>query len=141
LFFKGKEVLIGIVYVTDLDVTDDGKYRLVLPALPYAPNANKRQFQRPSRPAGASDSFESQVAYGLRIQVSFEMSSNIKSVASPSHPISFEFGDKQTAAMVTYAPQGKRERAEEEEWNDSNDSLLVVVVVFLAFICRWCSIV
>lgn len=47
-----------------------------------------------------------QIGYGLKVKVDMKMSSGIKSVSSPSHPIAFEFGSSNTDATVTFSPEG-----------------------------------
>eukprot|EP01118_Nematostelium_gracile_P006839 TRINITY_DN2208_c0_g1_i1.p1 TRINITY_DN2208_c0_g1~~TRINITY_DN2208_c0_g1_i1.p1 ORF type:complete len:913 (-),score=285.21 TRINITY_DN2208_c0_g1_i1:11-2749(-) len=93
-----KEVLICIGYVTELKF-DDGKLNFVIPSLPYAPDG--KTTPKFSRPTLEKSEFADQVGYGLKINVKFEMTSNIKSISSPSHPIKFEFGDSLQQANVS----------------------------------------
>lgn len=92
-----KAVLLTITYVTELDF-DDGKLKYVLPTQPYAPNGRDPtpKFTNP-----ISQEYVKDVPYGLKVEVKFDMTSNIKSISSPSHPINFEFGDSPKQATVT----------------------------------------
>lgn len=93
----GKEVLVGITYVVDLEF-DDGKLKFVIPSLPFAPDGKKSP--RFEIPANKQGKYSKDVGYGLRIDVSFDMTSNIKSIASPSHPIAFEVRQVNFNAVV-----------------------------------------
>lgn len=92
----GKAVLLTIVYVTELDF-EEGKLKYVLPTQPYAPNGREPtpKFTNPK-----SQEYVKDVPYGLKVEVKFDMTSNIKSISSPSHPINFEFGDSPKTATV-----------------------------------------
>jgi poly [ADP-ribose] polymerase len=97
----GKEVLIVIVYVTELELDESGKLKLVLPATPYPPDGvNSKKFTLPKQQDGK---YSKEVGYGLKINVDLDMSSNIKSISSPTHPIQFEFGDTPSKAAVSLA--------------------------------------
>eukprot|EP01116_Phalansterium_solitarium_P016045 TRINITY_DN3631_c0_g1_i2.p1 TRINITY_DN3631_c0_g1~~TRINITY_DN3631_c0_g1_i2.p1 ORF type:complete len:453 (+),score=131.21 TRINITY_DN3631_c0_g1_i2:115-1359(+) len=100
----GKEVLVVIVYVTELEF-EAGKLKFVINALPYAPDG--RTSPKFVVPSFADGPYSKEVGYGLRINVDLKMTSDIKSVASPSHPIAFEFGDSHKNATATLAnPDG-----------------------------------
>ena len=43
---------------------------------------------------------------GLKLKVDLSMTSNIRSLSSPSHPISFEFGEEPTQAQVLLGAEG-----------------------------------
>jgi uncharacterized protein YegL len=94
-----KEVLISITYVTEL-FFDENKLRFVLPTTSYPPNG-VGTFQKfaPS----SLETYNKEVPYGLKIEVNFDMSSNIKSVSSPTHPVQFEFGNTPNKAKVQLA--------------------------------------
>eukprot|EP01119_Soliformovum_irregulare_P016300 TRINITY_DN4699_c0_g1_i2.p1 TRINITY_DN4699_c0_g1~~TRINITY_DN4699_c0_g1_i2.p1 ORF type:complete len:850 (+),score=284.73 TRINITY_DN4699_c0_g1_i2:75-2624(+) len=98
----GKAVIIVVTYVVELGF-DDGKLLFSIQSLPYAPDGVKtRKFEPPS-----SEEYTKEVPYGIAINVSFKMTSNIKSISSPSHPISFEFGDSPQDATVIFSnPDG-----------------------------------
>jgi hypothetical protein len=73
----------------------------VLPATPYPPDGvNSKRFTLPKQKDGK---YSKEIGYGLRINIDLDMSSNIKSVSSPSHPIKFEFGDSPAKAAVELA--------------------------------------
>ena len=64
----GKEVLIVIVYVTEL-VFDEGKLKLVLPANPYPPDGkNSPKFVLPKQ---TNTPLSKVVPYGLNIKIDF----------------------------------------------------------------------
>lgn len=48
--------------------------------------------------------FQDKVGYGLKVVVNYEMSSNIRSISSPTHPITFEFGDNPKKAKAGIFP-------------------------------------
>lgn len=84
-FPPGKEVLITLVYVTELTFNEDGQLRLVLPEQGYAPNGtDSLQFPAPS----TSDSrlYSKAVAAGLTMEIEFDMTSKISQITSESHP-------------------------------------------------------
>jgi hypothetical protein len=110
----GKEILIVIVYITEL-VFDEGKLKLVLPANPYPPNGtNSPKFILPKI---KNTPLTKIVPYGLKINIELgnhilrhfliksDMTSNIRSIASLTHPIKFEFSDTPSKAQVTLAQQ------------------------------------
>jgi hypothetical protein len=72
----------------------------VLPTTSYPPNG-VGTFQKfaPS----SLETYNKEVPYGLKIEVNFDMSSNIKSVSSPTHPVQFEFGNTPNKAKVQLA--------------------------------------
>lgn len=98
----GKEVLISLTYVTELEF-DEGKLKFFLPALvknfdlfssiltliwllfsqPY-PEVRAPNYFRASK----FTTYAKDVAFGMKIDIQFNMTSGIKSISSPSHPIS-----------------------------------------------------
>ncbi|ELR24559.1 von Willebrand factor type A domain containing protein [Acanthamoeba castellanii str. Neff] len=80
----GKEVEVVITYVTELEF-EEGQLKFRIPS----------NNQNPSYTAAGNSPPQ------LKLQVHFDMTSNIKQLSSPSHPISFEFGDEPTQATVT----------------------------------------
>jgi hypothetical protein len=111
----GKEILIVIVYVTEL-AFDEGKLKLILPANPYPPDGNKTpKFVLPKQ---TNSLLSKTVPYGLSIKIdlgiskfriiikSSDMTSNIRSIASITHPIQFEFSEAgPSKATVTLSQQ------------------------------------
>jgi hypothetical protein len=83
----GKEVLIFISYITDLDF-ENGQVKLVLPNLAYAPDGNLTpKFEMPSNVSGP---YSKDVGFGLKIDAELEMTSPIKTISSTSHQIQHE---------------------------------------------------
>ncbi len=89
-------VLITISYVTEL-AFEDGKLKFVLPTQPYAPNGREPtpKFAQPT----AAD-FTKEVGFGLAVTVHYDMTSNVRALSSPSHPIEFLLGDVPSQASV-----------------------------------------
>lgn len=87
----GQEVLVRIRYVTELDATAD-EVRFVLPTTVsprYAPAEDRKGVGR--TPAEAvNPPLAWSVPYGLELDLSLEMPSDIRAVESPTHPLSVE---------------------------------------------------
>jgi Ca-activated chloride channel family protein len=87
----GKEVLVRITYVAELELLGDA-LRFALPTTVsprYAPTEDQQGVGRPpSEALNPPRAFE--VPYGLSLSVDLDMHAPIRSVESPSHPISVE---------------------------------------------------
>jgi Ca-activated chloride channel family protein len=92
----GKEVMIRITYVAELDAAGD-QLRFAIPTTVsprYAPSEDLRGIGR--TPAEAlNPPLAWRVPYGLTLSVSLDMPSPIRAVESPSHPIGVEFAGTQ----------------------------------------------
>ncbi len=109
-------MLIGITYVTELAFDDGDWLKFHLKSHPFPPDGLKStHFVHPTNILGT---YHKQVGYGLKvsferqdlalnsqIEIEMEMSSGIKSVSSPSHPISFEFGRTPQQANIRLAKE------------------------------------
>eukprot|EP00026_Physarum_polycephalum_P002556 Phypoly_transcript_02563.p1 GENE.Phypoly_transcript_02563~~Phypoly_transcript_02563.p1 ORF type:complete len:905 (+),score=178.71 Phypoly_transcript_02563:1-2715(+) len=93
------EVVISIVYITDLQFNSDQKLEFIIPTntKAFPDGVVNRRFATPTVKN------DSNIPFGLKVEIDFEMTSKIKSVSSPSHPIQYEAGDKPTQAKVTLA--------------------------------------
>jgi len=91
-----QEVAISITYVVELEF-EEGKVKLVLPS---SKAEEEQKYFSPSRKS-------SQTLPQLQLKVSLAMTSNIQAISSPSHPISFEFGEENNKAVVTLASQSQ----------------------------------
>jgi von Willebrand factor A domain-containing protein 5 len=81
----GKEVIVWITYVMELEFNDAGQLRLVIPEQKFAPNGKDTlTFPAPS----TADAIANQqtVPAGLTIDVQFEMTSAISQIICESHP-------------------------------------------------------
>eukprot|EP01114_Cavostelium_apophysatum_P024203 TRINITY_DN940_c0_g1_i3.p1 TRINITY_DN940_c0_g1~~TRINITY_DN940_c0_g1_i3.p1 ORF type:complete len:876 (-),score=276.34 TRINITY_DN940_c0_g1_i3:53-2680(-) len=87
----GKEATIEISYVTELNFRDD--------MLIFGITNSKVKREEDSPYRRPSSSSIPPVKSSLSVQL--EMTSNIKSISSQTHPITFEFGDKPSHATVT----------------------------------------
>ncbi len=82
-------------------LTSTYQLKFSINSLPYAPDGKTTpKFEVPTSKEGK---YSKDVGYGLKIDVFLDMTSFIKSVSSPSHPISFEFGDDPNHAHVKLA--------------------------------------
>ncbi|ELR11526.1 von Willebrand factor type A domain containing protein [Acanthamoeba castellanii str. Neff] len=86
----GKEVTISITYATELTFVE-GLLQWRLPST----NDNPSYFVPKEKSFAVPE---------LKLTVKLEMTSNIRTVSSPSHPITFEFGDEPTQGVVTMQP-------------------------------------
>lgn len=93
----GKEILVGLAYITEL-AFDEGKLKLVLPVNPHSGTGTNF-----SLPQIKDTPLSKTVPYGLKLNISLDMSSYIKSVASATHPIAFEFAENSKKAQVRLA--------------------------------------
>ncbi len=92
----GKEVLVKITYVTELGLEGDD-LRFVLPTTVsprYAPAEDRAGVGR-SPAEAVNPPVDWKVPYGLELEIQLEMPSVIRSVESPSHPISVEVNGKE----------------------------------------------
>lgn len=81
----GKEVIVWLTYVMELEFNDAGQLRIVLPEQKFAPDGvNTPTFPKPST-ADAADN-EQRVPAGLTMDVQFQMTSNITQIICESHP-------------------------------------------------------
>eukprot|EP00727_Mastigamoeba_balamuthi_P009895 m51a1_g5528 hypothetical protein (806) ;mRNA; f:439156-442501 len=87
-----KEAVVALTYVTEATVEDD----LVVFTLPGG---------QPVKLGAASPKSELKAMFPkpYQIRANFEMGTNIKSITSKTHPITFEFGDAMNKASVSYA--------------------------------------
>eukprot|EP01090_Pellita_catalonica_P012425 TRINITY_DN2697_c0_g1_i1.p1 TRINITY_DN2697_c0_g1~~TRINITY_DN2697_c0_g1_i1.p1 ORF type:complete len:872 (-),score=214.61 TRINITY_DN2697_c0_g1_i1:89-2704(-) len=83
----GKEVEVKITYVCELDFSPEGLLEFSLPS--STPEESTR------------NGYGKEKAVPLTLTIELDMSSNIRSLSSPSHPISFEFGEEPNQATVT----------------------------------------
>jgi hypothetical protein len=81
----GKEVIVWLTYVMELDFNDAGQLRLLLPEQKFAPDGINSPTFPASSTADASAN-ESRVPSGLTMDVSFHMSSPISQIICESHP-------------------------------------------------------
>ncbi len=98
----GKDVLVRITYVTELEI-DGGRLRFVIPTTVsprYAPAEDRTGTGRPDSEA-LNPPVAWQVPYGLELKVRLSMPGGITSVESPSHSVSIALGDG--SATVTLA--------------------------------------
>ena len=95
-----KECVVSLTYVTEAEVDGD---QLVF-KLPGAPaNAPLKIGASTTTDAKNPSRYEKEVPAGVGVRARLDMPCNIKSVSSKTHPITFEFGDSPTTAMVTLA--------------------------------------
>ncbi len=97
----GKEVLLKITYVAELDV-QNGALRFVVPttvAPRYAPSADHRGLGRPDAET-LNPPRAWHVPYGLNLAVTVSMPGAIGRIESPSHPISMTVADGQTTVAL-----------------------------------------
>ena len=90
----GKEVQIKITYIKELEF--DSESRLVFSI--ESDKSNRSQLTGSSPSTDLND---------LKLKIDLKMTSNIKQLSSPSHPIAFEFGDEPTQATVTLSSDAK----------------------------------
>ena len=97
----GKEALLKITYVSELDV-QGGALRFVVPTTVsprYAPASDRVGLGRPDAQA-LNPPREWRVPYGLSLTVNLSISGSIGRIESPSHPISIAINDVQTTVTL-----------------------------------------
>lgn len=81
----GKEVIITIVYVMELEFNEDGQLRLQLLEQGYAPDGENSPSFPEATTSEAADNAK-KIPAGLTIDIELDMSTNISQVFSPTHP-------------------------------------------------------
>ena len=77
---------------------------MVLPANPYPPDG--KSSPKFALPKNNNTALSKTVPYGLKINISLDMTSNIRSISSVTHPIQFEFSESgPSKATVTLSQQ------------------------------------
>jgi len=97
----GKEVMVKISYVTELGLEGED-LRFVVPTTVsprYAPAEDRVAVGRPPAEA-VNPPVEWKVPYGLELSIDITMPSAIRSVESPSHPISVETGGRSSRVQL-----------------------------------------
>jgi hypothetical protein len=76
-----KGVVIGITYLIDLEF-DDGKLKFVIPSSPFKENVSLTPMEEDGKALSSN--------CPVKINIDLEMTSPIKKIESPSHPITYK---------------------------------------------------